>query len=428
MKILITGSGGREHALAWRLSRDVGCENVYVAPGNAGTDQCAINVDLSANDFGSLADLIESLQIELVIVGPEEPLVNGFTDFLRHERGLANLAIVGPVAAGAMLEGSKDFAKQFMMSEGIPTAAYATFIPGQEQQAIAYIENQQGPYVMKADGLAAGKGVVILTSKDEAIAHIHQVFSEKIFGEAGNKLVIEEFLDGIEMSVFALTDGKNHVILPGAKDYKRIGDGNTGPNTGGMGTVSPVPFANDIFMEKVIRQIVEPTIQGLHKRKIDYRGFLFFGLMNVNGNPFVIEYNVRLGDPETQVLMPRIGGSFAELLYSAGNGNLSQIPVVTLPNTAVAVVLASKGYPGKYEKGESIHMDINDEDIVFHAGTIQKEGDLCTAGGRVMAAVGTGESLSEAIIKAYELTERIHFEGKTLRNDIGMDLMKYEAD
>jgi len=426
MKILITGSGGREHALAWRLARDIGKENIYIAPGNAGTDSCGTNLPCSYNDFGKLQEYIISLSIDMVVVGPEEPLVNGFTDLLKKDARFSKLMIIGPSAQGAMLEGSKDFAKQFMIRHGIPTAAYATFTSEQKTEAQSYIRSHSGPYVMKADGLAAGKGVVITESADEAVNHIASVFDENIFGEAGKTLVIEQFLEGIEMSVFALTDGNNYVLLPGAKDYKRIGDGNTGPNTGGMGTVSPVPFATKEFMDKVVTRVVEPTISGLQKDNIDYCGFVFFGLMNVKGDPYVIEYNVRMGDPETQVVMPRIGDSFAEMLKAASTGNLKDYHTETLPMTALSIVLASKGYPGSYEKGKAISLPEGDH-LIFHAGTAASNNQTVTSGGRVMAVVGTGNTIDEARKAAYNLAERVHFEGKTNRSDIGLDLMEYES-
>lgn len=425
MKILITGSGGREHALAWRLARDIGKENIFIAPGNAGTVSCGTNLPCSYNDFGKLQEYIISLSIDMVVVGPEEPLVNGFTDLLKKDARFSKLMIIGPSAQGAMLEGSKDFAKQFMIRHGIPTAAYATFTSEQKLEAQSYIRSHSGPYVMKADGLAAGKGVVITESADEAVNHIASVFDENIFGEAGKTLVIEQFLEGIEMSVFALTDGNNYVLLPGAKDYKRIGDGNTGPNTGGMGTVSPVPFATKEFMDKVVTRVVEPTISGLQKDEIDYCGFVFFGLMNVNGDPYVIEYNVRMGDPETQVVMPRIGGSFADMLKAAATGNLKDFIPETLPLTALSIVLASKGYPGSYEKGKTISLPEGDY-LIFHAGTTQSNNQITTSGGRVLAVVGTGNTISEARNSAYTLAEKVHFEGKTNRSDIGLDLMQYE--
>ncbi|MPM00531.1 Phosphoribosylamine--glycine ligase [bioreactor metagenome] len=426
MKILITGSGGREHALAWRLSRDIGKENIFIAPGNAGTQQCGTNIPCSYNDFEKLKEYIQSLNIDMVIIGPEEPLVNGFADELRQDDRFSELMVIGPSAQGARLEGSKDFAKQFMIRHEIPTAAYATFHAGQKEEAQAYIRSHSGPYVMKADGLAAGKGVVITESADEAVDHIASVFDDNIFGEAGKTLVIEQFLDGIEMSVFALTDGEKYVLLPGAKDYKRIGDGNTGPNTGGMGTVSPVPFATEAFMNKVVTRIVEPTISGLQKDRIDYCGFVFFGLMNVKGDPYVIEYNVRMGDPETQVVMPRIGGSFADMLKSAARGTLAEIKPQTLPQTALSIVLASKGYPGSYEKGKAIELT-SENDLIFHAGTVQQGESIVTSGGRVMAVVGIGNSIDEARNKAYSLAASVHFEGKTHRNDIGLDLKEYET-
>ncbi len=426
MKILITGSGGREHALAWRLASDIGKENIFIAPGNAGTAQCGTNLPCSYNDFEKLIENIVSLNIGMVVIGPEEPLVNGFTDLLKKDPRFSNLMIIGPSAQGAMLEGSKDFAKQFMIRHGIPTAAYATFTSEQKVEAQSYIRSHSGPYVMKADGLAAGKGVVITESADEAVQHIASVFEDNIFGEAGKTLVIEQFLEGIEMSVFALTDGKNYVLLPGAKDYKRIGDGNTGPNTGGMGTVSPVPFATEEFMHKVVTRVVEPTISGLQKDQIDYCGFVFFGLMNVKGDPYVIEYNVRMGDPETQVVMPRIGGSFADMLKAAATGTLTDVITETLSHTALSIVLASKGYPGSYEKGKSISLP-EGNDLIFHAGTAISNEQVVTTGGRVMAVVGIGNTLQDARSKAYTIAEKVHFEGKIHRNDIGLDLLNYES-
>lgn len=426
MKILIIGSGGREHALAWRLARDVGMENIFIAPGNAGTVSCGINLPCPYNDFSKLQDFIVSLSIDMVVVGPEEPLVNGFVDLLKKNPRFSKLMIIGPSAQGAMLEGSKDFAKQFMIRHGIPTAAYATFTSKQKAEAQSYIRSHSGPYVMKADGLAAGKGVVITELADEAENHIVSVFDKNIFGKAGETLVIEQFLEGIEMSVFALTDGKNYVLLPEAKDYKRIGDGNTGPNTGGMGTVSPVPFATKEFMDKVVTRIVEPTISGLQKDNIDYCGFIFFGLMNVNGNPYVIEYNVRMGDPETQVVMPRIGGSFADMLKAAASGTLKDYHTETLPITTLSIVLASKGYPGNYKKGEIISLPEEDY-LIFHAGTMVSNKQIVTSGGRVMAVVGIGHSIDEARKDAYNIAEHVYFEGKTNRNDIGLDLMEYES-
>lgn len=425
MKILITGSGGREHALAWRLARDIGKDNIFIAPGNAGTSSCGTNLPCSFNDFEKLGEYLVSLSIDMVVVGPEEPLVNGFTDLLHHDPRFSNLLIIGPTAMGAKLEGSKDFAKQFMLRHGIPTAEYAAFTSEQKAEAQAYIRSHRGPYVMKADGLAAGKGVVITESADEAVAHIAEVFDHRIFGDAGKTLVIEQFLEGIEMSVFALTDGKNYVLLPGAKDYKRIGDGNTGPNTGGMGTVSPVPFAGPDFMNKVVTRVIEPTINGLQKDGIDYCGFVFFGLMNVQGDPYVIEYNVRMGDPETQVVMPRIGGSFAGLLQAAANGTLKNHQPETLSCTALSVVLASAGYPGPYEKGKQIDIPQGDS-LIFHAGTTLKDHSVVTSGGRVMSVVGLGASIGEARDKAYSVAHAVQFEGKTYRNDIGLDLIHYE--
>jgi phosphoribosylamine--glycine ligase len=426
MKILITGSGGREHALAWRLAQDIGKENIFIAPGNAGTSTCGTNLPCSYNDFEKIKEYIISLSIDMVVVGPEEPLVNGFADVLKKDENLKKLMIIGPSAKGAMLEGSKDFAKRFMERHSIPTAEYSTFSFNQKHEAQEYIKSHKGPYVIKADGLAAGKGVVIINDVDEAINHISSVFDNNIFGDAGKTLVIEQFLEGIEMSVFVLTDGKNYILLPGAKDYKRIGDGNTGPNTGGMGTVSPVPFADELFMNKVINRIIEPTISGLQKDNIDYCGFIFFGLMNVDGNPYVIEYNVRMGDPETQVVMPRIDGSFADMLKATAAKNIKTHVAETKPITALSVVLASKGYPEKYEKGKTITLP-EGEHLIFHAGTAIADNKTVSSGGRVLAVVGTGETINEARNEAYILAGKVQFEGKTNRNDIGLDLMQYES-
>lgn len=426
MKILITGSGGREHALAWKLAAENGKDQVFVAPGNAGTATCARNIAIGQNDFEGLARFIESEAIEMVVVGPEEPLVLGFRDFLLKSN-LNNLLIVGPSAAGAQLEGSKDFAKKFMKRYNIPTAPYQSFTANELDKAIAFLDQLEAPYVLKADGLAAGKGVVIAEKIEDARIHVEDILGKGIFGKAGNTLVIESFLHGIEMSVFALTDGRNYFLLPGAKDYKRIGDGNTGPNTGGMGTVSPVVFADDVFMSKVLSRIIEPTIAGLQKEGIDYKGFIFFGLMNVNGDPWVIEYNARLGDPETQVIIPRIDESLTQLLYSAATTIGENRIVAAKPITAVSVIVAAPGYPGSYEKNLDISLEEEPGDLLFHAGTIEKEGRLVSNGGRILAAVGTGEVLSEAVIRAYELVQRIQIKDMQFRNDIGLDLMKHEA-
>lgn len=426
MRILITGSGGREHALAWRLSQDEGKENIFIAPGNAGTASCGTNINCSYNDFENLSQIIEDLKIEMLVVGPEEPLVNGFSDYLKNKRQFKDLIIIGPSAKGATLEGSKDFAKNFMIRHNIPTAKFKTFNYTQKEEAISFIKSQNGPYVLKADGLAAGKGVVITSSKDEAISHVSSVFENNIFGDAGKTIVIEQYLDGIEMSVFVLTDGKDYVLLPNAKDYKRIGDGDTGPNTGGMGTVSPVPFATEEFMQKVENEIIKPTISGLKKESIDYCGFIFFGLMNVAGNPYLIEYNVRMGDPETQVIMPRIGGSLRKILEATFKNTLQSVKVEILPETTLAVVIASEGYPGAYSKGKKINIQ-SENSIIFHAGTALADNNIITSGGRVLAAVGTGKSINEARNNAYNIVDKIDFDGKKYRKDIGLDLLKYET-
>ena len=426
MRILITGSGGREHALAWRLSQDEGKENIFIAPGNAGTASCGTNINCSYNDFENLSQIIEDLKIEMLVVGPEEPLVNGFPDYLKNKKQFKDLIIIGPNAKGATLEGSKDFAKNFMIRHNIPTAKFKTFNHTQKEEAISFIKSQNGPYVLKANGLAAGKGVIITSSTNEAISHISSVFENNIFGDAGKTIVIEQYLDGIEMSAFVLTDGKDYVLLPNAKDYKRIGDGDTGPNTGGMGTVSPVPFATKEFMQKVENEIIKPTISGLKKESIDYCGFIFFGLMNVAGNPYLIEYNVRMGDPETQVIMPRIGGSLSKILEATFKNSLQNIKVEILPETTLAVVIASEGYPAAYSKGKKINIQ-SANSIIFHAGTALADNNIVTSGGRVLAAIGTGKSINEARNNAYNIVDKIDFDGKTYRKDIGLDLLKYET-
>ncbi len=424
MKILILGSGGREDALAWRISKDVSKENLFIAPGNGGSDKYGNVLNFSAGDFDAVAAAVSEYSIDLLIVGPEDPLVDGIRDFLQEDDRCKNLKILGPGANGAILEGSKDFAKKFMQKYNIPTAKYRSFDASQVAEAKEFLKEFEPPYVIKADGLAAGKGVVILEKLEDAENHIDQVFAENIFGAAGNKIVIEEFLDGIEVSMFALCDGKNYVMLPEAKDYKRVGEGDTGKNTGGMGTVSPVPFVGTVFMDKVIERIVEPTVKGLQSDNIDFKGFIFFGLINVAGNPMVIEYNVRMGDPETQVVLPRIEGNFAQMLMDAASGNLEGQIVKFNNKTHLAVILASRGYPESYEKGKEIQLPLQCESTIFHAGTKIEGGQLMTNGGRVLAVVGSGATIDEARQKAYKAVYEVHFNGKTFRSDIGLDLKK----
>ncbi|MCF8236919.1 MAG: phosphoribosylamine--glycine ligase [Saprospiraceae bacterium] len=424
MKVLLLGSGGREHALAWKISASPSCTELYIAPGNPGTAQCGQNVSLSPLDFEAVATFCVSKQIDLVLIGPEEPLVKGITDFLRWDPALANLIICGPDAAGACLEGSKAFAKAFMSEFDIPTARYGEFNRDQETEAIQFLDSFTPPYVIKADGLAAGKGVLICAQKEEAAAAISGMFAGE-FGEAGHTIVLEEFLDGIEFSVFALTDGKHACLLPIAKDYKRIGDGDTGPNTGGMGAVSPVPFVDESLLEKVRTRIVTPTVQGLVARGIVYQGFLFIGLILVKGEPYVIEYNCRMGDPETEVVMPRLKTDLLELMVAMHEQRLDKMQIEMDPRTAMTVMLVSGGYPGSYKKGMTIEgstIETPLDTMVFHAGTRMDERRLVTNGGRVLACTAYGQNLEHARRSAYELVKKISFDQMNYRNDIGSDL------
>lgn len=424
MKVLLLGGGGREHALAWKIASSPSCEQLYIAPGNPGTSTCGQNLDLNLHDFPAISTFCRSAAIDLVVVGPEEPLVLGITDHLRMDPDLQDLIICGPSAEGARLEGSKAFAKAFMAEWNIPTARYGEFSRDQEEEAIRFLDSFSPPFVIKADGLAAGKGVLILFTKEEAARAIHRMFSGE-FGDAGHTIVLEEFLDGIEFSVFVLTDGKHACILPVAKDYKRIGEGDSGPNTGGMGAVSPVPFVDDQLMEKVRTRIVEPTVRGLAARQIDYQGFLFLGLIRVNGEPFVIEYNCRMGDPETEVVMPRLKTDFLELMMAMKNQTLDQVDIQSDPRTAVTVMLVSGGYPGTYKKGIPIQKPSGEphpDAMLFHAGTQLIENQLVTSGGRVLACTAFGKDIPEARHRAYTLADTIHFDQMALRRDIGLDL------
>jgi phosphoribosylamine--glycine ligase len=410
MNVLIIGSGGRENAIAWKISQSKLLTKLYCAPGNPGTSKVAQNLQINITDFHKIKELVLQHKIELVVVGPEEPLVNGLRDFFLADEQLRDV------------EGSKDFAKEFMVKYNIPTAAYSTFGPDQYPQAIEFMKSLEAPYVIKADGLAAGKGVVIADSLDQASSDLKLILDGK-FGKAGNKVVIEEFLHGIEMSLFVLTDGKNHMVLPEAKDYKRIGDGDKGPNTGGMGAVSPVPFANDEFMHKVEQNIVLPTLKGLRQEDIDYRGFLFIGLMNCNGNPYVIEYNVRMGDPETEAVMPRIKSDLLSHLIASAKGELNKETLEKDPSTALTVMLVSGGYPGEYSKGHPIEIDRQmDKKIVFHAGTTIRDGSLVTSGGRVIAITQLGSSIDECQRNIYQDVTKIRFKGMNYRKDIGNDI------
>ena len=402
MNILLLGSGGREHTLAWKISQSPNCNRLFVSPGNAGTSLYNVAENLVQNgydqaDFQRIADFIQQQNIELVVVGPEAPLVAGITDFLKSNSTTTDVLVVGPTQAGAELEGSKDFAKQFMQKYDIPTAASRTFTADSLSEGLDYLKEQSLPIVLKADGLAAGKGVIICADHDEAAETLRDMLEHQRFGEASQKVVIEEFLDGIELSVFVLTDGKSYHLLPEAKDYKRIGENDTGPNTGGMGAISPVPFADEEFLNKVKEQIVEPTIQGLADENIDYRGFIFLGLMNVAGNPYVIEYNVRLGDPETQAIIPRLENDLVELLVATAREQLSKVQVQISLQAAATVVMVSGGYPGSYERGKAIEGLTNtSENLVFHAGTQAKEGQVVTSGGRVLAVTSLHSQLHTA--------------------------------
>jgi len=426
MNILLLGSGGREHAFAWKIVQSPDCSRLFVAPGNAGTAQIAQNVALSATDFQGIHQFILAESIDLVVVGPEEPLVKGLVDFLQSQPETAHLPVVGPSKLGATLEGSKDFSKRFMQRNGVPTAAYETFTADQIDAGLAYLDKQSLPIVLKADGLAAGKGVLICESLEEAKSSLKEMLLEAKFGDASSKVVVEEFLTGIELSVFVATDGKSYKILPEAKDYKRIGEGDTGLNTGGMGAVSPVIFADSAFMQKVEEKIVKPTIAGLEKEKIDYKGFVFIGLMNNNGEPFVIEYNVRMGDPETEAVLPRIESDFVGLLKGIATGTLDQYELIISPNYSTTVVMVSGGYPGSYEKGFSISLPENtDGSVVFHAGTaLNPEGDLVNQGGRVLAITGFGSDLKGALENAYATVNHITWEKAYFRRDIGQDILK----
>ncbi len=427
MNILIIGSGGREHALAWKIKQSSLCGKLYVAPGNAGTGNVAENISIAVDDFQKLGDFCVAQNIELIVVGPEVPLVKGIRDYFENHSNLKKITIVGPGKTGAQLEGSKDFSKQFMLRNNVPTAKAETFHANESDQAIAFLKNVKPPYVLKADGLAAGKGVIITSDLKEAQSAIREMLEEKKFGDASAKVLIEEYLDGIEVSVFVLTDGKDYVILPEAKDYKRIGDNDEGPNTGGMGAVSPVVFANTSFMKKVEEDVVKPTIAGLHKEKIDYRGFIFVGLMNVKGEPFVIEYNARMGDPETEAVMPRIKSDLVELLVAAGKGELKGKKIEFDQDYAVTVVAVSGGYPEAYEKGKEISgLNKAAKATVFHAGTKSVNEKIVTDGGRVLAITGRGKSLDEARRAAYETISGLSWEGLYFRKDIGVDLQKLE--
>jgi phosphoribosylamine--glycine ligase len=427
MNILVIGNGGREHALAWKIRESPLCQKIFVAPGNAGTATVAENVPIDVNDFEGLSKFCIDNSIGLVVVGPEGPLVNGIRDYFEANPALKHILMIGPNKLGAQLEGSKDYSKQFMLRHGIPTAKARTFAAADLSQALDYISSCKPPIVLKADGLAGGKGVIISISQGEAKAVIKEMLVNKKFGAAGSKVLIEEFLNGIELSVFILTDGKDYVILPEAKDYKRIGDGDVGPNTGGMGAVSPVIFADAAFMKKVEDLVVKPTIGGLTKERIDYKGFIFAGIMNVGGNPYVIEYNARMGDPETQAVMPRIKSDFVELLVATAKGELRDKQIEIYDHFTVAVAMVSGGYPGEYETGKVIRGLENAQATVFHAGTTKRSEHVLTHGGRVLSISGKGRSLSEARDHAYKTAAQIDWDGLYFRKDIGQDLLNYKG-
>lgn len=422
MNILLLGSGGREHALAWKIAQSKLTKKLYIAPGNGGTEEVGENVSLNISNFEETKRFLISKKISMVVVGPEQPLVDGFADNLANDLELNHINVIGPKKLGATLEGSKDFSKQFMFRNGVPTAAYQSFTKYTLNEGLAFLETLKPPYVLKADGLAAGKGVLILDDLAEAKQELTSMFEGK-FGDASNTVVIEEFLDGIELSVFVVTDGKDYVILPEAKDYKRIGEGDKGLNTGGMGAVSPVPFAKGEFLQKVEEKVIKPTINGLAKDRIEYKGFIFFGLIKVNNEPFVIEYNVRMGDPETEVVIPRIQSDLVALFDACGKGALNNYKLEVMDETALTIVAVSGGYPGNYEKGKLIS-GIKDAQvgIYFHAGTKSQGDDLVTWGGRVIASTGFGNTLVKAKNNALTMVNSLRFQGKYYRKDIGSDL------
>ena len=424
MNILVLGSGGREHTITWKLAQSEKCGNLFVAPGNSGTAKIAKNVPVSVTDFPAIKDVVLNNNIEMVIVGPEDPLVQGVHDYFLADEELKNVAVIGPQKAAATLEGSKEFAKEFLFRHNIPTAAYQSFNAQNVEEGYAFLETLNPPYVLKADGLAAGKGVVILNDLDEAKAELKSMLVDAKFGDASTKVVIEEFLDGIELSCFVLTDGKNYKILPTAKDYKRIGEGDTGLNTGGMGAVSPVPFADQAFLDKIENQIVKPTIEGLQKDNLPYKGFVFIGLIKVGDDPKVIEYNVRMGDPETEVVLPRLKNDFVVLMDAIANQTLDKVTLEVDQRAATTIMLVSGGYPEAYEKGKEIFgVEKPTDSILFHAGAQEKGGKIVTSGGRVMAVTSYGDTYQEAIKKSYQTIENnLKFDKMYYRKDIGFDL------
>ena len=424
MNILLLGSGGREHALAWKIAQSDKLGNLYIAPGNAGTSACGENLALDISNFDAIKNEVLSRSVNLVIVGPEAPLVDGISDYFANDSKLKSVPVIGPKKVGATLEGSKQFAKEFMFRHGVPTAKYQSFNKSNLHEGYAFLETLQPPYVLKADGLAAGKGVLILDDLEEAKTELRSMIADKKFGEASENVVVEEFLKGIELSVFVLTDGESYKILPSAKDYKRIGEGDTGLNTGGMGAISPVPFADSNFMQKVEEQVVKPTIEGFKKDGFDYKGFVFIGLMNDNGNPSVVEYNVRMGDPETEVVIPRIKSDLVEMFRACGKGTLGGYHLEIDERTAATVMLVSGGYPESYEKGKVIKgIDSVTQSTLFHAGISEQGADIVTSGGRVLALTSFGKTIKEALDKSFISAKLVDFEGKYYRTDIGFDLV-----
>ncbi|MBS2098330.1 phosphoribosylamine--glycine ligase [Carboxylicivirga linearis] len=422
MNILLLGSGGREHALAWKMAQSDKLTQLFIAPGNAGTSAVGTNVDINPNDFEAVKKLVLDKAIDMIVVGPEEPLVRGIKDFVLNDPEIAKVPVIGPGQKGAQLEGSKEFAKAFMQRHNVPTAGYLSVTSENLEEGIAFLKTMKAPYVLKADGLAAGKGVLILDDLAEAEAELKEMLGGK-FGDASSTVVIEEFLSGIELSVFVLTDGHGYVVLPEAKDYKRIGEGDTGLNTGGMGAVSPVPFADDVFMKKVHDRIVVPTVEGLLKDDIPYKGFIFIGLISIDGEPYVIEYNVRMGDPETEVVIPRLKSDLVDLFQAVAAGNLRTKQIEVDERSATTVMCVSGGYPGSYEKGKEItDLEKITEGLVFHAGTTEKDGKVVTAGGRVIALTAYGKDKDDALAQSFKNAQIVKFEGKYFRSDIGFDL------
>ena len=425
MNVLILGSGGREHVLAWKIAKSYLLTKLYIAPGNAGTDLVGENINISYNDFEAVRNLIIDKKIDMLVVGPEEPLVNGLYEFLKQDPATQKVVFIGPDKKGAILEGSKQYAKEFMKKNKIPTARYGSFSQHQMNEAVRFLESMEAPYVIKADGLAAGKGVVIMNDLNEARNSVTEMLNGHVVGEAGKSIVIEEFLEGVEVSMFVLTDGKDYLLLPEAKDYKRIGEGDKGLNTGGMGALSPVPFVDDAFLNKVKTQIIEPTLHGLQQEGVVYKGFIFFGLINVEGNPYVIEYNCRMGDPETQVVIPRIKNDLLELFMAVNESALGDVKLEIDQDHYSTVIAVSGGYPQAYEKGKVISgLDKVEDALVFHAGTKNNNGEVLTNGGRVLAITSNASNLKDALNKSYAALEKIHFDYEYFRKDIGWEFLE----